>query len=555
MDEKKILVFNENDEERVNVCALLRDEEFSVFETSRVLETVNLLKSRRFNLVLASNIPSDTEAAEFKAIVESMQPGVDVIFLDPLSNGSESVSMSSDEFRQFIQNSIRTESSLNTSLSDFKGFFLAFTERLIRIFSAGDRYLFNKDHLVATLSRKTALRMGLDDETVDTIEISALLKDLGMLGIQQQFLDDKKRLGSRELVPIKKHPMNTMQILKQIKFPWNVESIILQHHENYDGSGYPMGLRGRQISIGARIVHMADSFVAMTTGRPYRASVSRDDALQEIILNAGGQFDPEVAEAFQSVIGEELLPQGLKRSILVIERTLNITPLIKLSLDSADLGVITSNNSHEAKRHVKQNVPDLMVVDVEMLLKDTFVNFLNYFFEIPSMKECSFIFVLPGADYPRHFKGEQIRYLVKPVDMQDLSSTIKELLEEEVEPVMPVEESRGLMGSLADFSITDIVQILHMGLKTARVVIKRNAVESTLYMMNGNVVHSSTGELKGRKAFFEMLKWDTGDFHIQHGLTTEDRNINSETMNLLLEAARVEDEENRKNREALNRGG
>jgi HD-GYP domain-containing protein (c-di-GMP phosphodiesterase class II) len=541
---KDILIFNEDSEEKLKILDLLHSDEFNIFETPRVLEVIHLLKTKDISLVIASHKLSPTENTDFKALVETIKPGISVLFVNPLANGNgvEGVNLSSVDFRHFLQDSLQTESFLNSQLTNFKDFFLSFTDRLIQIFSATNKYFFNKDQLVSRLSRRTAFKMGLDREMADNIQIAALLKDLGMLGIQQQLLEEKKKFNSHELMSIKKHPMNCVQILKQINFPWNVDAIILQHHENYDGSGYPMGIKGRQISIGGRIVHIADSFVAMTTERPYRQALTKDEAVKEIMKNTGTQFDPEIVEIFLSIINEEMPSEGAKRNILLLEQSPSISPMIKLIVDAGEFDVKPSYNSQEAIENIRRKVPNLIIAEMDMIKQSSFVQFFNVMYEIPFIQECPFIFVLPDDKYPRDFKGSNIFYVTKPIDIEELTSCIKSVFGEEPEHAQSAEESKGLRGTLNDFNLAEIIQILHLGLKTARVDMADDRKKGCIHIARGNVIQATMGDLSGKEALFDLMAWNSGNFHIQHGLSTKETNITTDTMHLLLEAAKIQDE-------------
>jgi|Deesub1362A_J573_1020465.scaffolds.fasta_scaffold00275_33 putative nucleotidyltransferase with HDIG domain len=541
MGHKNILIFNENAEERQRLAELLRAEDFTVFDTPRVLEAIHILKNNDINMVLASQNLNGMESGEFRELVEHVRPGVSVLFVGQLSDGN-SLAISQEGFKQFLQDAIRSETSLRREIKDLKHFFFSFADRLIQIFEVNNRFFFNNDHLVAEMARKIAVKMGLEEELVEAVQIAALLKDIGKVGIQRQLLEDTKRLNQEELTSIKTHPINTVQILKQINFPWNVDSIIAQHHENYDGSGYPLGLRGREISLGARIIHIADSYIAMTTDRPYRKAIPRHEAIQEIVKKAGTHFDPEIVEVFLSVIKEET-PQKIKRrSILLLERQPTITALIRLSVDVNDVDILHASNTFDAVRIMKQTPPDLVIADVEMLDKSTFFNFYKTIYEIPAVRNIPFIFILPDKDYPRHFNGKKVSYIVSPLDLGELTSTINSILAGERAPEEPPEEAKGLSGTLEDFSLADIIQILNLGLKTAKVELTRNGQKGAIYLLNGKVVHASVGDLQGKDAFFEMFGWDKGMFRIIHGLTTPEVNINIDTMHLLLQTARLIDE-------------
>jgi response regulator RpfG family c-di-GMP phosphodiesterase len=535
---KTIIVFNEDAEARARLAALLRDFGFKVLDTPRILELSHMLKTHAVDLVVASQSMDGTEADEFKSLVRTIQPRADVLFVHDVAVDTGNVILKPDEFRRFLHSSITTKSTLSDDLTEFKDFFLTFAERVIQIFSATERYSTTQDHLVARLAHKTALKMRLDQDMANTVHAAALLKDLGMLGIQQQFLEEKRRFTEDELTPIRKHIFNTVQILKQVRFPWNVDAIILQHHENYDGSGYPMGLKGRAIAVGARIVRIADAFVAMISDRPWRAALTLDAAVDELVRNAGTQFDPEVVEAFQGVLGEETSILERKRSFLLIDRDQNIAPLLKLSVEAGNCDLATSSDAMAGLQMLKSRVPDIIIVNVELLEKDYFIHFFNAMYEIPAMQECSYIFVIPTSDHPRHFKGPQVRYLVRPVEMEELSAAIKALTVESSDKVVMKRISKGLRGSLDNMGLAGLVQILNMGLKTAKLELTSEDKWGVIFVRSGNLVHATTNTQSGKEALFELLNWKTGEFQIRHGLETEDINIQADTMHLLHEGSR-----------------
>ncbi len=545
MTEQKLLIYSEAPDAagRFNDSLL---ENFKVVSSSKMLDAVNILKNEDIGMVLAVGDFNDAEQDAFKSIVELLKPGINVIFIHPGDEANGYVTLSGDDFCRYLRGSITTESTLNDRLVVFKDFFMSFADRMLQIFGATNRFFFNMDHLIAHLSKKTALKLGLDEEAADNIQIAALLRDIGMLSIQQQLLEEKRKFSSTELTSLKKHPHNTVQILKQVRFPWNVDSAILQHHENYDGSGYPNGLKGRDICLGARIIHMADSYAAMTTQRPHRMALSHEEAKNEIIKHIGTHFDPEIAEKFLTVLEEEIRHDADKRSILVFEAKPNITTVMKLSVEMEDFNVFHATNTTEMIDNVKLKIPDLTVVDVGMLDNETLINFFNTMYEMPSFESCPFMFVLTVPDFPRHFSGENVRYINMPIDMGRLREQIKELIGEELKkPVEEEGEIKGLRGSLDDFNLTEIVQILQMGLKTARVELKCNGHLGTLHMRSGSIIQASTGDYEGQEAFFEMMAWPTGGFHIQHGIQSEKNNINCETTYLLLESAKIIDDRNR----------
>lgn len=534
----KVLVFNEDERELRRLGELFRSGDFTVLESARVLEALRMLKTEDVSLVISSHDPEGVEAAEFRGLAESARPGVRVFFVGRFADSSLSVDPA--ELRRFVQASITSSTSLGGEVEELKGFCFSFVERLLQIFEVNDWHFFHNDRVVSELSGKTARKMGLPGDQVDSVRMAALLKDLGMIGIQRQILGERRRFSTEELTPFKKHPVNAAELFRHLRFPWDVDSMISQHHERYDGKGYPMGLRGREISLGARIIAAADTYVAMTSNRPYRSALPREEALKEIVSKAGSQFDPEVVEAFISVVREEPEPRA-RRSVLVLERQPALSALIKLGVSAEAFSVMQGASSFDAIRLSRQSAPDVVVADVEMLDREAFTSFYNALQEIPPLKDVPFIFVVP-RDYPRVFKRERALYLEKPVDMGELSRAVDKTLGEE-KPGPPAPETvRGLTGNLEDFSLGDLFQILSLGRKTARVEVTGDGRKGTVYIENGNVVHASAAGLSGKEAFFELMQWETGVFRIVHGETTRDKNIRMDTMHLLLETVGMLDE-------------
>lgn len=144
-----------------------------------------------------------------------------------------------------------------------------------------------------------AQEMRLPSEKIRNLRFAALLPDTGRFGIPDEILEKKGELSKKEYSVIKKRHIESLKILEPLEFLKPAMPIIIHHHERYNGTGYPDGLKGEQIPIGARIIAVADAFEAMVHSRPYKdAKISMSQALKEIKDNAGSQFDPKVVKAF-----------------------------------------------------------------------------------------------------------------------------------------------------------------------------------------------------------------------------------------------------------------
>ena len=139
-----------------------------------------------------------------------------------------------------------------------------------------------------------------------TLRRGALLHDIGKIGVPDNVLRKPAALSEAEWVVMKRHPEHGARIISQIPFLEDVSRIVRHHHERWDGKGYPDGIAGEAIPLGARIFAVADSFDAMTSDRPYRRAMSVEDARAEVARCRGSQFDPEIADAFARVPVERL---------------------------------------------------------------------------------------------------------------------------------------------------------------------------------------------------------------------------------------------------------
>jgi putative nucleotidyltransferase with HDIG domain len=158
---------------------------------------------------------------------------------------------------------------------------------------------------VVTYSLRLGKEYGLDTKRMKALEFGSLLHDIGKIGVPDMILRKPARLTEEEWVLMREHPVHGQQILRGIEFLEGAARVVAQHHEKWDGSGYPLGLCGDEIDLCARIFSVADAFDAMTSDRVYRKGKPYAAAAKELDDWAGKQFDPKVVEAFHRVPQED----------------------------------------------------------------------------------------------------------------------------------------------------------------------------------------------------------------------------------------------------------
>jgi HD-GYP domain-containing protein (c-di-GMP phosphodiesterase class II) len=152
---------------------------------------------------------------------------------------------------------------------------------------------------------RVARDLGVGQECLRDVEVAALLHDIGKVGIPDSVLKSAEKLSDEQWALMKKHPEYGWAIVRLFPEFGRASLFVLHHHEHYDGRGYPAGLAGAEIPIGARIVAVIDAFDAMTSNRPYRQGLRFEEAVHRLLLGKGTQFDGHVVDAFVGIASEE----------------------------------------------------------------------------------------------------------------------------------------------------------------------------------------------------------------------------------------------------------
>jgi len=191
---------------------------------------------------------------------------------------------------------------INESYKELEDLFLHLVRVMVSTLDAKSPWTKGHSERVSIYAEQIGIEMSLDEDYIKDLKLAGLLHDIGKIGTYDYLLDKPGRLTKEEFDVVMKHPAQGAKILKGIKQLQNIIPYIEYHHEKLDGRGYPENLKEDAIPLGAKILHVADSFDSMTSDRPYRPAPGFEYALSELNEFKGTQFDPAVVEAFLKVL-------------------------------------------------------------------------------------------------------------------------------------------------------------------------------------------------------------------------------------------------------------
>lgn len=230
--------------------------------------------------------------------------GVRHILFNAMPSAQEDGSVAWDGAAQDITERERLDAEYKRSLEQLENSMEKTVQAIAATIEMRDPYTAGHQRRVAGLAQRIAEEMHLPKEEVHGICLAATLHDIGKIHIPAEILSFPGKLGDIEYALIKVHVQAGYDILKNIEFPWPVAQMVYQHHEHLDGSGYPRGLKGDQIMLGARIICVADVVESMVSYRPYRPGLGTEKALAEIALNRGRLYDPAVVDVCLELFGK-----------------------------------------------------------------------------------------------------------------------------------------------------------------------------------------------------------------------------------------------------------
>jgi putative nucleotidyltransferase with HDIG domain len=320
---RRVLIVDDDTLVRDTLRFVLEDAGYDVWATAHGADALAVLESQPIDIVLSDIFMPGMNGFDLLKQIRQRRPDVPVILVTGFGN----IEMARQALREgatdfitkpynvheipiLIERNLTRhtlESSRTRDLQEeVQRSYRATLEALLAALDTRDTETEGHSERVAAYTMLIAQRLNLSEEELPHIERGALLHDIGKIGVPDHILYKPGPLTPDEWEIMKQHPVVGYKMCMKIEMLRPAAPIVLHHHERWDGKGYPYGLSGEEIPLGARIFAIADTLDAMTSDRPYRKALSFAQAREEIERCAGAQFDPELVKVFLSVPEEEL---------------------------------------------------------------------------------------------------------------------------------------------------------------------------------------------------------------------------------------------------------
>lgn len=313
------------DDEEDNLALLYRTlrQDFYILKTTSPLEALGILQENPVDLIISDHKMDEMDGVEFLKRSYELQPDCVRLLVTAYSDSSiliDAINIGKvyryvkkpwepSELLMIVKSAVeyyQLKKENDRLIQDFKELFAGTVNAIMEALDAKDSFTLGRSRRVTFFSLKMVKYFNLPTEQMSKLELAGLLHDIGMIGVSEDILNKTETLSPEEFESIKKHVTHGVKILEDIKQLKDVVEIIKYHHERFDGSGYPYGLKGEDIPLNSRIISIADAYDSMVSKRSYRQGLSHEDAMKRIEEQSGRQFDPIVVTAFKAIIDAAL---------------------------------------------------------------------------------------------------------------------------------------------------------------------------------------------------------------------------------------------------------
>lgn len=320
---RNILLIDDEENNLELMTRCLKNDLFKITKCLNPIDALEKIKENNFDIILSDHKMPEMNGIELLEKVDSISPDSIKILITAYSDADILINSinrakvfryikkpySPNEIKAIIESAIdyiELKESNKNLVSALKDLFSGTIKAIVEALDAKDSFTLGRSRRVTYYSIKIAEKMGLSNFLIGELELAGLLHDIGMIGVNDDILYKTDRLTKTEYEEIKLHVNHGIKILEDIDQLSGVIEIIKHHHEHYDGTGYPDGLKGEEIPLLSRIIAITDAYDSMISNRVYRQSLSPKEALSIMLQLAGKQFDPNIMQIFIKILPEAI---------------------------------------------------------------------------------------------------------------------------------------------------------------------------------------------------------------------------------------------------------
>jgi response regulator RpfG family c-di-GMP phosphodiesterase len=396
---------------------------------------------------------------------------------------------------------------------------------------------------VGRLTRRVGEKMAVPREVISSYVAAAYAHDVGKAG--QYHLTalnvseyDGHKVAGQGLVRA------PTRLLEAVKLSADTTESLVHMYERFDGKGFPDNLAGKKIPLGARILAATDTYADLTQNprNPFRKALPPSEAVDVLLKYKGLIFDPEVVEAFQSILlGEDLKARLLadRYVALLIDPDSGETSVLEVRMIDQGFDVKIARSAEQARQVLSETKVDLVVSEIDLPGQDG-LTLLAEARQEPWGKDLAWVMHTKRqgrAEAQKAFEHGVIDFVSKPTAVDVLVAKLKARLDRS-----RAKAQQGLSGSLAELGLPDLVTALSNGRKSGALKITSKTVNGEVHFLEGAIVNATTATKRGAGAFYELLRLTEGQFAVDPSIKPKERVITESTESLLLEGMRRMDE-------------
>jgi response regulator RpfG family c-di-GMP phosphodiesterase len=399
---------------------------------------------------------------------------------------------------------------------------------------------------VARLIKKLGERIGLSGSQLTSLQIAGFIHDLGKAGAYHLTpLNVSEYEG--HAAQAKKILTSPLRLMEAVGLTQETRTAVEHMYERFDGQGFPAGQRGKDISLGARILSIADTYADLTQNprNPFRKRLRPAEACEVLIRYKGSIFDPNLVDLFKhTVTGEDLKARLLanRHRAIVLDPDPEETTVLELRMVEQGFEVQQARTAEQAIKLLQSGEYEMVVSEVDLGPGADGFGLLAEARKHEWGKKVPWIFLTlrtGSADARRAFELGAADFMTKPVAADLLVAKLKQIMERES---VQGGANRGVSGSLTEMGLPDMVQVLWHGRKTGSLKIRSQSDRGEIHFSNGQIFNAMWGNLRGEEAFYAMLTLAEGTFALDPNVRPETQIIQASPEALLLEGMRRLDE-------------